>query len=200
MPKISLTDFVDIVSSSGVPKATRIRQIKSRGDYQPQFDFYKPLREAIQAMHRSGAPKSDLDKVLALLKDAKKLTNYPAAIKGYKKWIGSDAGVWFEPPKAELARHGVEVSVNPEIGLEKDGARQIIKLYFKATPLTKSRADIVTCAMEDTLGNLTESGDTVGVLDVRRGKVFWGSGADPLVMNMVAAELAYIAALWSQLK
>ena len=45
MIKISLTDFVDIASKSGTPKATKVAQVKARPDYEPKFDFYRPIRE-----------------------------------------------------------------------------------------------------------------------------------------------------------
>jgi hypothetical protein len=48
MIRVSLTDFVDIVSKSGTPKATKVAQVKKRGRYEPAVDFYKPLREKAQ--------------------------------------------------------------------------------------------------------------------------------------------------------
>lgn len=39
MPRITLTDVVDITSKSGTPKATKVNQIKYRQAYSPQTDF-----------------------------------------------------------------------------------------------------------------------------------------------------------------
>ena len=47
MPQISLTDFVDIVSTSGTPKATKVKQVKYRPAYNPAIDFYKRIRDDI---------------------------------------------------------------------------------------------------------------------------------------------------------
>lgn len=199
MPKISLTDLVDVVTSSGVPKATKISQIKSRPDYEPQFDFYKPLRDAIQWMHKTGLPKSELDKLKSGLTDKKKLTNYPSAISGYKKWLGKKAVVWFDPPRGELSEAGVDVIINPELGLEIDATRHIVKLYFKSEKLTKLKIDVITEAMEDALRGKTKKADVMTVVDVRRGKSFSGAGASPKLSSMVGAELAYIAYLWPNL-
>lgn len=196
MPKISLTDLVDIVSASGSPKATKISQIKARPQYQPQIDFYKPLREAIQQMHQSGAPKSQLDIVNSQVTDKKKLTNYPSAIKGYKKWLGTKKCNWFDPPRNELSQGGVDVIVNPELGLEINGKRHIIKLYFKSEKLTKLRIDVITAAMEDALRPYANAGELMTVVDVRRGKSFIGAGASPKLSAIVGAELAYIGHLW----
>jgi len=41
MPEISLTDFVDFTSASGTSKLSKLKQFKSRPEYEPAFDFYK---------------------------------------------------------------------------------------------------------------------------------------------------------------
>ena len=196
MPRISLTDLVDVVTSSGVPKATKISQIKSRPAYEPQFDFYKPLRDAIQTMHQSGLQKSELDKLKSTLPDEKKISNYPSAISGYKKWLGKRSVKWFDPPREHLSEAGVDVIINPELGLEVDGTRHVVKLYFKSDKLTKLKIDVITEAMEQALRPKSKSTDVMTVVDVRRGKSFSGAGPSAKLSSMVGAELAYIAYLW----
>lgn len=88
MPNISLTDLVDIVSKSGTPKATKVAQIKKRGEYAPSQDFYKPLRDHIALTHKSGRDRNSLIDLLSELADGKKKSNYPSAIDGYRKWWG----------------------------------------------------------------------------------------------------------------
>lgn len=80
MIRIYLTDFVDIASKVGTPKFTKVRQIKERPDYEPAFDFYRPLREKIIEAHVKNYPKKYLDVALKELHDRKKLTNYPAVV------------------------------------------------------------------------------------------------------------------------
>src|SRR5262245_27692209 len=118
-PKMSLTDFVDIVHKSGTPKATKVKQVKDRPDYQPQFDFYKPMREAIIAVHSNGKMKAKLEAILGGLTDPKKVKVYPELIAGYSKWWGSKGFTWFAPPQRTMyAYGGAEVLINPEVGLE----------------------------------------------------------------------------------
>ena len=197
MPRISLTDLMDVAISSGVPKASKATQILSRPEYQPQFDFYKQLREAILNMHQTSSPKSILDKVKLQLTDKKKQTNYPDAIKGYKKWLGNKKPKWFKPPRADLSVAGIDVTVNPELGLNINDNRHIVKLYFKPVKLNKRRSDVITCAMEDALRSISKPNDIMTVVDVRQGKHFVGSGASPKLSAMLGAELAYIAYIWS---
>ena len=64
MPNLSLTDLIDVVSKSGTPKATKVRQIKNRPAYQPAIDFYKPLRDTFVKIHTEGADRSSLDGIV----------------------------------------------------------------------------------------------------------------------------------------
>ena len=196
MPQISLTDLVDIVSKSGTPKATKVAQVKARPDYEPAFDFYKPLRECIVDTHRDGQDKKALNAFFANLADAKKRANYPTAIHGYKKWWGRKDLAWFDPPRSTYGQHGVEVMINPELGLEVNGTRHVIKLYFKTEPLSKFRVDIITFLMESGLREKSHHAEVMSILDVRNAKLFSFDPAASTSKGMVDAELAYIGSLW----
>lgn len=199
MPSISLTDLVDVVSRSGTPKARKVATIKNRPPYQPQTDFYKPLREGIVAIHQQSGDKTALKALLGTLVDQKKSANYPGAVTGYQKWWGKKTLEWFTPVRAIHSHAGVDVAVNPELGLVVDGHRMHIKLYLKADPLTKLRSDLVTALMESTLRSKCQNGDGVALLDVRKAKLFIPGEDVKQTTAMVDAELAYIAQLWASL-
>ncbi|MCZ7664805.1 MAG: hypothetical protein M5U22_18630 [Thermoleophilia bacterium] len=196
MPRISLTDFVDIVSKSGTPKATKVIQVKNRPKYEPAVDFYKPVRDFIVDAHRTGEPKSILAAALDSITDPKKLGNYPDVVTGYRKWWGSKALVWFDSPAGIFGARGIEVVVNPELGLIVNGQRHLIKLYFKANALAKNRVDIVTHLMEFTLRSSCPRGEIMSVLDIRRAKLISPTVPIARLGPALDAELAYIAALW----
>jgi hypothetical protein len=64
-PTISLTEFVDFVITAGPPKITKVKNIKTKPPYQPQLDFWKKLRDSIEAFHSQGkTSKADLDKLV----------------------------------------------------------------------------------------------------------------------------------------
>lgn len=71
MADISLTDFVDFAIKTPSSQLTKVRQLYNRGAYDPRFDFWKALREAIQASHEKG---KKLDLVLEGLKDGTKVS------------------------------------------------------------------------------------------------------------------------------
>jgi len=194
--RISLTDFVDIVSKSGSPKATKVAQIKARPDYGPAIDFYKQFRDGVVAIHKASGSKSDVPKILSAVTEKNRLANYPVAIEGYKKWWGKKALKWFKPSSVIFSRSGVDVSINPELGLEINGDRHLIKLYLKSEKLSKARADLIIGLMDKALSDSTNS-TSMSVLDVKNAKLFSSPVPTAAFVPMIEAELAYIASLWA---
>jgi hypothetical protein len=199
MPKLSMTDFIDIVSKSGTPKATKIRQVKYRPEYHPSTDFYKPLRDQLATCHKKGATKATLTRFVDDYPEKKKLEHYKTVVEGYLKWWGKKSLKWFTPPSHPYVRDGFEISVNPELGLDIGGERHLIKLYFKPDPLTKQRVDIANQLMESTLRAKSRTSDVMSVLDIRNSKLILGGESSKLLESVVIAEVAYIASLWAQL-
>ena len=199
MARISLTDFVEVVSKSGTPKASKVAELKNRPKYDPATDFYRPLREHIVEIHRRGGAKADLKSILSQVTDYKKISNYPGVVNGYRKWWGNKVLEWCDPPTDVFSAHGIDVSVNPELGLLVDGRPYLIKLYFKSTPLSKQRIDIVTHLMETCLRPHCKRSETMAVLDTRKSKLLHPTVPTSTLAAVVDAELAYIAALWLKL-
>jgi hypothetical protein len=60
MPEISLTDWVDFVITAGPPQFTKVKELAARGEYDPRFDFWKPLREGLQSHHQGRTKLEDV--------------------------------------------------------------------------------------------------------------------------------------------
>lgn len=193
-----MTDFVDIVHQSGTPKATKVRQVKQRPDYHPAFDFYKPIREAVSDTHAQGGTKAEFQALAGAVADPKKQSNYPPVIHGYSKWWGTKPLAWFTPPRGNYTAAGVEIVVNPEIGLRWATEKHVIKLYFKEPRLDKYRVSLILDLMEKVLRPKVAPNVTMSVLDVRASKLHSRSPGPLANIAMVNAELAYISALWPQ--
>ncbi len=196
MPTLSLTDLVDIVSKAGKPKATKVRQVMERPDYEPAFDFYKALREHIVRTHKNRRDKSTLPDVLGKLTDEKKTSAYKDLITGYKTWWGRKALNWFEPVRGSFSHADIDVIVNPELGLEINGQRHLIKLYMKDERLSKLKIELIVDLMEYVLRPRCQAADCFAVLDVRASKLHALGPHTPDALPIVKAELAYVAAIW----
>lgn len=199
MPRISMTDFVDIVSASGTPKATKVRNVKDRPPYTPAFDFWRGAREAIIATHANADSKRELSAKLRSFQDPRKASNYEAALRGYKRWWGRKELSWFKPAGHVYSKHGIDVSVNPELGLEINGERHLVKLYFKAEALAKNRVDILTHLMKVKLGPASPECTVMSVLDIRRARLISPTVPVAALTASLDAELAYVAALWESI-
>ncbi|MEI2431863.1 hypothetical protein RDV84_09430 [Lysobacter yananisis] len=199
MTRISLTDFIDVVSKSGTPKATKVAQIKNRPEYGPAQDFYKIFRDGVVELHKQDGDKIDLKNILLKTADSKRLDHYPGMIKGYSKWWGKKTLAWFPPPTTTYSNLGIEISVNPELGLTIDDTNYIIKMYMKSEKLTKLRTEIITELMEKSLRPLIKNKAKVVVLDVKNSKPFEYVPGKKALKPMIDAELAYIASLWPSL-
>ena len=199
MPEVSLTDFVDFASKSGTSRMTAVRTIKQRPEYHPKRDYYRELREFIQDMHQGNVSANDFAGVLAELKDTSKVKHFEDVFSGHRKFVGRRELDYFEPPYWRWEHFLLTVRVNPEIGLLIDNVPHIIKLYFKTDPLSKQRTEAITHMMEVALREKSPKGSVMGVLNLRRGKLYAPtvpiSGLDVLL----ASEAAAFLQLWEGL-
>jgi hypothetical protein len=196
MPKMSVSDFASIVSASGTSKVSKIADIKGRGPYSPATDFYKGVREGIVDNHTAGGTKKNLASILANITDPKKTSHYPALVAGYKRWWGTKSLTWFDPPAATHTAHGIDVAVNPELGLEVNGVKYVIKLHFVKDALSRTRAAFILHLMTQKLTATAPPGAIMSVLDVRNAKLKTALASNPRLAAAVNGELSYIAEVW----
>lgn len=196
MPEISLTDFVDFVAKTGTPRLNHVRALKRRGGYDPATDFWRALRDGIIQYHRGGqTSKTWLDGITAGLTDRKKQTNYPDAIAGYKTFLGRKTINWFQPRRETWSHGGLDIRVNPELGLEINGSRHHLKLYFKGTALRKDKADMILLLMQEALSGV-RPGDKLAILDLQTHKLFSDTQPDQSLLPLLQGEATALASIW----
>lgn len=203
--EISLTDFIGFVNKTGNAKLNHVKTIKERDEYEPFKDFYKPIREGIQKLHKKNLTKDSLDKILANLTDDKKRKNYPDVINGYKKFLGRRKFEWIKPPQKDWKIGNISISVNPEIGLEekkKDGTSKfhIIKLYFKEERIQKSHVSQILTLMEMQLRDkVKESEVKFALLDIRKSKLHVKEDNKLDERPLLEGEASSFATIWEKL-
>lgn len=195
--QISMTTFVDFVVANGTTRITRIKEAKQfyGEDYDPAKDYWGPLRRAIVEMHKQGGSRADLDRLLRSLSDAKKVANYTLCVKGYQQWMGRKDLSWTGPPAAHWRSGQLEVRVNPELGMLINGQPHVVKLYFKADPLSKHRLNTLLHLLEVTFG----ATGTIGILDVRKHKLHKQTHLIAGMDALLAGEAASFARMWEEL-
>jgi len=167
---ISLTDFVDFVLKTGKPKLTKVKEIKKRDKYNPARDYWKKLRDGIKLYHKNKKCREDLDQLLEGISN-KKESNYTHAVESYKAFLGRKEIKWFEPPYAEWKSQSLLIRLNPELGLEINGKKYIIKLYFKDDPISQSKVDSILTLLKSTIQ--PEGSDySFAILDIQKNKLY----------------------------
>ncbi|WP_152004096.1 hypothetical protein [Desulfoluna spongiiphila] len=95
--------------------------------------------------------------------------------------------------------NGVDISVNPELGVTVNGQEYLIKLYMKSEPLNTYRVRVLTYLMEIALTSSVSPNTKMAVLDVRNSKLFEGKiGNDPTLHASLVGEMSYISSVWDQ--
>lgn len=196
--KITFTDFIDLALRVGTQKVTKIKELKSRGEYSPAKDFYKQVRDIIIETHTNDLPKDYLDNAFERATEKKK-THFQAIVKGYKKWWGNKNLEWIEPPRATIDTDQLLISINPELYLDIDGEKHIIKLYLKDDKLTKNKI-LHTCQMmHDYLKNDLDKNTYISIIDVRRGVLHTPSTDNSIISTVLRGELQLITTIWNDI-
>jgi hypothetical protein len=184
--EIPLTSFIDYTLKTGTPKMTCAKKIKGQMSehYDPAKDFYKRFRDSVQKLHKNDLHKNELSKIVGTI-DFKKASIYSAMITGYKKFLGKKEITWFTPPRKKWKPSSLEIPINPELGLEWDETKYVIKLYLKADAPTKDRSSSILALMNHTL---KIKGVEYALLDVRNSKLHIFENSMASLIPLVEAE------------
>ena len=196
-PIISLTDFVDFIAKTGNPKLTQVKTVKWRKPYSPGTDFWRPLRLAVVDYHEdNGTKKAELDQVLDNI-NPKQAKCYSLALKGYQKFLGRKKITWDGTHTKQWNGDLMSVRVNPELGVTINGKRHIMKLYFKAEPLTKAKADLILLLMAESLGSTVAQDTEFALLDVQKGKLYSSASPSKGLLPLLEGEANSFATMWN---
>ncbi len=195
--EIPLTSFIDFVLKSGSPKMTSAKKIKNLlgEDYDPRFDYYKRFREAVKKLHQEELDKDDLLKNIGHLPKSKE-ENYKKMVSGYKKFLGKKDVKWFKPTRESWKHNGINILINPELGLEWNGGKYLIKLYLKSDKPSKDRLSSILALMKHTLPSKDYDH---AVLDVRNSKLYLHEDDMDLMIPLVEGEAESLAFILGRL-
>lgn len=196
--RVSLTTFIDFTTANGPTRVTVVTNAKKQvKKYRPARDYYRGIRNAIIDTLMRDLGKDHIEKV-ASLAHANRVAHYLECANGFQKWWGRKDIEWIDKPEPTIWRSGIlEVRINPELLIYVNGMSHAIKMYFKKPELSKRRSDATIYLLEH--AGIRSSVDTVGVLDVRRGKLFIPPTRASNLSAYLASEAAAFAAMWDAL-
>lgn len=201
MITISLTEFIDFTVAIGTSRLTKVKQAKCREAYDPRTDYWKPLREAIVAFHN---PANKLGKdayFKEFLEDvhASKETAYTTVVDNYKKFLGRKVVAKLQNQKTNWTHGKLTVRINPELFLNINGSRELIKLYFKQDKLSKAKTDMILALMNHALP-ATANADNYAVYDGRNNKIIKAAAPSIGLLVLAQAEAAAFELIWNSIK
>lgn len=170
--KIRMQDFAHFTQ---VPPRSR-RSIVSKAyraslvEYPLQGDYYKQVRESMVRLHKRGEPIETLSEVIAKVHPNRR-PHVTRVVKAYIAWCKGKGLSHFTARKGYWNEQGVEVRVNPELGLVIDGRPHLIKVNFTKFPVPQSEAKIMMHLMHRVLAPQAPEGCVMAVLDLATGKM-----------------------------
>jgi hypothetical protein len=198
-PQMTFTEFIDVIIKTGTTKITKIKQIKNKPEYEPATDFYRSLRLYLIEYHQKGLYDEPKKTAFDLSQDKKKHEHFSVLLNGYWKFLGKKRPKWFSPVNRKVMIQAVEMSINPELGLQFNDSKYIIKLYLKTEEISKQRIDIALGMMEQYLRPIIKDDSKIAILDVRKSKLFEQTRVIQDLDSAIQAECAYISFIWDQL-
>lgn len=205
--KITLTEFMNFVNKAGSAKATVVKQAKRRHEnednpYAPGSDYWYYLRKQIQELHKKGKTQDFLDDVLDKIPSDRK-ENYQIMINGYKSFLGVKKKFEYVTPTRKTWIIGdLNIALNPELTLERNGEILVIKLFLSANDsIDKRRADLILTLMEHEMRNkVGGEGPIFAVLDVRKHKLFKQNNRGSELMGLLRGEAKSFETQWKELE
>jgi hypothetical protein len=197
MIDISMTTFVDFVAATGPSRLTVARNAKQSYEkgYDPRTDYWRLLRRAIAKAVENGYDRKTLEGQLDDVTDPKKLANYRDCASAFNAWARKQRLSTMKPRKKSWSSGELEVAVNPELCGEIGGQAHAIKLYLRGEPLSKARSDVALALLQESFGKKT----TVGVLDVKRSKLFVPTREIADLDALLHGEAAALVGIWERL-
>lgn len=197
--QISATTYNDFLLAAGTARLTVVRKAYGRytKPYRQREDFYRPVREAIKGLHRSGRDRSQLRALVADV-DERRREHFDACVDGYAKWIGRKRIMWFRTPERVIWQAGeLAVSIFPELGLSVNGTRYYIKLHATSAPISQRKANIL---LQLVAKAVPDDAIKPAVLDVRRSRLFTSTAVSADLDIVLRSEALSFVAMWREIE
>lgn len=199
--KIRMQDFAHLTR---VPEKSR-RPIVNKAwrqslqEYPVQGDYYKQVREGMVRVHKRGESLDALADVVSRVHHDKQ-PHVARVVKAYIQWCEGHVLEFFPARKGYWQAHGVDVRVNPELGLVIDGIPHLIKVNFTKSPVPVAEARIMTHLMHRVLAAQVPANCVMAVLDLATGTLYGSTRPSPALDAVLEEHVAQVRVLWEQLE
>jgi hypothetical protein len=214
--KISVTGLVKFMKSGPATQRTLLKAYKfptdKDGKKRPQIVRYSEARAAIKKYHENSNDVATLLAAVTALqkkaatadpdKDISRLKDNIRAIEAYMKYFSKNKFVVLENPRPKYTHSSVEVSTSPDLFVEENGSKKLIKLDFNASPLDVESIKIILKVMYEAAisKSLGVNPKDVIYLDVSRNEQYNGAKLNKKLKKDIDAACETIEDIWPKVK
>ena len=213
--QISVNGLAKFMKASSATQRTLLRNYKfpftADGKKRPQIVHYSEARSAIRKYHESGNEVSVLIQAIEDLlkkeidhpeKDASRIHDNVRAVKTYMAHFSHSKFTILENPKPKYQHGEVVVSATPDLYVDENGRKKLIKLDFNAVKPDEEVIQIVLKVMHEASAGsgLAVHPRDVIYLDVSRQAQFSGSKLNMRLKRDIDAACETIADIWPRIQ
>ena len=213
---ISVTGLVKFMKAGPATQRTLLKTYKfptdKDGNKRPQIVRYSEARAAIKKYHESGNDVATLLTAVAALqkkaavldpnKDPGRISDNIRAINAYMKYFSKSKFTVLKNPRPKYIHSSVEVSTSPDLFVEENGAKRLIKFDFNASPLDPESIKIILKVMHEASieNDLEVTPKDVVYLDVSRNAQYNGAKLNKQLKKDIDAACETIEDIWPKVK
>ena len=159
--------FANFVTEKPQKRKGYVSNVINKEPYVFYKDFYSVLRTKLTSILRNNKPLTELNEILKNQKPIRQF-HYETLINQIQYFFKGKKYTWIEPPKNIIEYSGLQLKVNPEIGLRCNDKTLFIKMYLKQPPISNSKIVVMQKIMQDALKDVYPDAE-VAILDIRCG-------------------------------
>jgi len=212
---ISVNGLAKFMTSSEATRRRILRDYKfpfnKDGSKKPQIVRYSEARAAIRDYHESGNNAATIVIVIEKLiakkqknpeKDAARINDNIRALQTYLEHFSNRKFTVLENPKPKYIHGEVSVSAFPDLFVDEDGSKKLIKLDFSETEPDEELVEIMLKVMHEaaSANELAVVAENVIYLDITRKTQFNGKKLNKQLKKNIDAACETIADIWPKLK
>jgi len=214
--KISAKVLADFMLASSVRRKSILRDAKFKvlkdGSPKPQIVRYREAGTAFRHFHKSGNNLAVLQQVIERLedkksklapeKDSSRLDDNIRAIKDYAKHFSGRKFTILKTPKPAYFSGAAQVSAAPDMYVEEEGVKKLVKLDCKRKESGQYTIDIILKIIHEAASphKLVDAPSNVICLTVSSGVEHNGEKLDRGLKRSIDEALATIEEMWPSIR
>lgn len=157
--------FANFVIEKPNKRKRYVNKVINKGPYSFEKDYYSIFRAKLISAIKKNKSLIELNNMLKKI-NPRKYNHYEVLIDQIQNFMQGVKYIWVEPPKNIIEYSGLQLKVNPEIGININGETLFIKMYFKQEQINTKKVNVMLKIMQDSIKEDYPNAK-VAILDIR---------------------------------